>query len=163
MRNFVFGLSILSSALVCLFSFSKISLNGYKTDFYFFIAAFVLNTFSFLLLRNGLTAKWKSYFNFLIAIFLTTGLCIFLYTDTLQVDKVYEPANNKYNLYSFLTGWYKRTYFKKHRKELCNDGVLWYTRVPYYFPLIEIETGRDECHKVGNDSTYFWLYKHVPE
>jgi hypothetical protein len=104
-----------------------------------------------------------SYINLSIAIFLTIGLCFFLWTDTLHVDKVYEPANNKYNLYSFLSGWYKRTYFKKHRKELCNDGVLWHTKVPYFFPLIEIETSKDGCHKVGNDSSYLWLYKHVPE
>ena len=163
MRNFVFWLSILCSALVCIFLFSKISLNGYKTDFYFFLATLFLNVFSFFLLRRVLRTKWKAYLKLSFAIFLIIGLCFFLWADTLQVDKVYEPANNKYNLYSSLTGWYRRTYFKKHRAELCNDGVLWHTKVPYYFPLIEIETSRDECHKVGNDSTYLWLFKHVPE
>ncbi len=71
--------------------------------------------------------------------------------------------NNKYNLYSSLSGWYKRSYFKKHKAELCNDGQLWEKKVPYYFPVIEIETRRDKCRKVSNDSTYTWLYKHVPE
>jgi hypothetical protein len=163
MKNFVFGFSILCSALVCTFLFSKISLNGYKTDFYFFLATLFLNAFSFFLLRKDLRAKWKSYINLSIAMFLTIGLFIFLWADTLQVDKVYEPTNNQYNVYSSLTGWYKRAYFKKHQAGLCNDGVLWQTKVPYYFPLIEIETSKDECHKVGNDSTYLWLFKHVPE
>jgi hypothetical protein len=79
------------------------------------------------------------------------------------VVNVYEPKDTKYNLYSSLSGWYKRAYFKRNLAELCNDGELWETKVPYYFPVIEIEISRDQCHNVGTDSTYAWLYKHVPE
>lgn len=104
-----------------------------------------------------------SYINLSIAVIQIIGLSFFLQTDTLQVDKVYTPADTKYNVFSSLSGWYRKAYFKRHHTELCNDGVLWRTKVPLFFPLLEIETGRDECHKVGNDSTYFWLYKHVPE
>jgi hypothetical protein len=81
----------------------------------------------------------------------------------MYVDRVYEPGNTKYNLYSSLSDWYKKIYFKRHRAELCNDGELWETKVPHYFPVIEIETSRDQCHKIGTDSTYARLYMHVPE
>jgi len=163
MRKFLFWTSLACSILVCVFMWTKLSLNGYKTDLYFFIATLLLNITSFWTLRKTEKTKRKSYINLSIATLQVIGLCIFLWTNTLQVDKVYEPRNNKYNLYSSLSGWYKRTYFKKHRSELCNDGELWETKVPYYFPLIEIETERDRCHKVGSDSSYVWLYKHVPE
>jgi hypothetical protein len=107
--------------------------------------------------------KRKSYINFCFALLQIPGLVIFLQIGVLQVDKVYQPMDNKYNLYSSITGWYKRTYFKRNTAELCGDGELWHTKVPYYFPIIEIETSRDQCHIVGKDSTYSLMYKHIPE
>ena len=114
-------------------------------------------------LRKVDKTKLKAFLSLSLAMLQTIGLIIFLWTDTLQVDKVYQPSNNKYNLYSSLSGWYRRTYFKEHKAELCDGGELWDTKVPYYFPLIEIETGRNKCHKVLNDSIYTLLYNHVPE
>lgn len=163
MKKILFWTSLVYSALVVMFMLTKVSLNGYKTDFYFFFATLVLNLFCFITLRKNDTTNGKAFINLTIAALQIIGLCIFLWADTLQVDKVYQPKNNKYNLYSSFSGWYKRTYFKAHNAELCNDGELWETKVPYYFPLIEIETSRDECHEVGTDSSYTWLYKHVPE
>jgi hypothetical protein len=163
MNKFLFWTSLFCSTLVCIFLWTKISLNGYKADFYFFISTLLLNLICFLTLRKADKTQLRAFITLSLATLQTIGLIVFLWADTLQVDKVYEPKNNKYNLYSSLSGWYKRTYFKQHQAELCGDGELWETKVPYYFPLIEIETGRDNCHKVGNDSTYTWLYKHVPE
>ena len=163
MKKFLFWTSLFCSTLVCIFLWTKLSLNGYKTDFYFFSATLLLNLYCFWTLRKVDKTRTKSFVNLFISTLQIIGLVIFLWADTLQVDKVYEPGNNKYNLYSSLSGWYKRTYFKRHKGELCGDGELWETKVPYYFPLIEIETGRNECHKVGSDSTYIRLYKHVPE
>ena len=163
MTKFLFWTSLLFTTLVGVFAWTKVSLNGYKTDFYFFIATLVINVVSFLILRKAKETKSKSYFSLFFATLQLIGLCIFLWSNTLQVDKVYEPRNNKYNLYSSLSGWYKRAYFKRHALNRCNDGELWETKVPFHFPIIEIETTRDKCHRVGNDSTYAWLYKHVPE
>ena len=163
MKKFLFWTSLVCSTLVCIFMWTKVSLTGYKTDFYFFIGTLLLNLICFWTFRKLDTTKLKSYVSLSLATLQFIGLSIFLWSDTLRVDIVYEPSNNKYNLYSSLSGWYKRTYFKLHREELCNDGELWQTKVPYYFPLIEIETQRDQCHKVGSDSSYTWLYKHVPE
>lgn len=163
MKKFLFYTSLFCSTLVCVFLWTKVSLNGYRNDFYFFIATLLLNLICFSTLHKTDRTKRKAYINLSLATLQIIGLCIFLWTDTLQVDKVYEPRNNKYNLYSSLSGWYKQTYFKRHRAELCNDGELWQTKIPYSFPLIEIETERDKCHKVGDDSSYTWLYKHVPE
>jgi hypothetical protein len=142
---------------------TKLSLNGYKTDFYFFSVTLFLNLISFLTLYRSDNTRRLSFINFSTIALQITGLFIFLWADTLQVDKVYEPKNTKYNLYSSLSGWSKRAYFKRDRAELCTDGQLWETKVPYYFPLIEIETSREQCHKVGTDNSYEWLYKHVPE
>ena len=141
---------------------TKVSLNGYKTDFYFFCVTLLLNLYCFWTLRNAAKTRPKTIINLSIAALQIIGLLVFLWADTLQVDNVYEPKNNKYNLYSSLSGWHKRAYFKRHLGELCGNGELWETKVPYYFPLIEIETERNECHKVRNDSAYNWLYKHVP-
>lgn len=163
MKKSLFYTSLFCSVLVCVFLCTKVSLSGYRNDFYFFIAVLLLNLICFWILRKIERTKRKSYINLFLSTFQIIGLCIFLMVDTLQVDKVYEPINNKYNLYSSLIGWHKRTYFKRHSGELCNDGELWQTKIPYYFPLIEIETKRDKCHKVGSDSTYNWLYKHIPE
>lgn len=163
MKKLLFWTSLLCSTLVCLFLWTKISLNGYKADFYFFTATLLLNVYCFWTLRKSDETISKPFINLSIAALQVIGLVIFLWADTFQVDKVYEPSSNKYNLYSSHSGWYYRTYFKRHKGELCSDGELWETKVPYYFPLIEIETGRDKCHKVGSDSTYSWLYNHVPE
>ena len=142
---------------------TKVSLNGYKADFYFFLATLLINLLAFWALRKNDATNYRSFINFSFAISQIVGLCIFLSTNTLQIDKVYRPSNNKYNLYSSLSGWYKRAYFKPIKDKTCGDGELWETKVPYYFPLIEIETSRDKCHKVIDDSTYVWLYKHMPE
>ena len=163
MKNFLFWTSLFCTTMVCSFMWTKLSLNGYKIDFYFFIATLFLNITCFLTLRKTENHNRKSYINVSFALLQIAGLCIFLWADTLQVDKIYEPRITKYNLYSSLGGWYKRAYFKRHQAELCNDGELWETKVPYYFPVIEIETLRDQCHKVGIDSNYVLLYKHVPE
>ncbi len=163
MKKILFWTSLFCSTLVCFFMLTKISLNGYRADFYFFTVTLLLNLICFRILHRQATTKLKSYISLSIAIIQIIALLIFSWVDTLQVDKVYEPKNIKSNLYSSLSGWYKRTYYKKHTAELCSDGELWHTKVPFYFPLIEIETDRDQCHKVGNDSTYKWLYKHVPE
>ena len=136
MKKFLFWTSLVSSTLVCIFMWTKISLNGYKADFYFFSATLLLNLVCFWTLYKQDITKRKSFLNLILAILQIIGLCIFLWVDTLQVDKVYEPRNIKYNLYSSLSGWYKRTYYKKHTAELCGDGELWHTKVPYYFPLI---------------------------
>jgi hypothetical protein len=142
---------------------TKLSLNGYKNDFYFFLATLLLNLICFWTLYKDGKTRRLSLINLSAAALQVTGLCIFLWSDTLQVDKVYEPGNTKNNLYSSVSGWYKRAYFKRHKAELCNDGELWETKVPFYFPVIEIETSRDRCHRVGMDSSYAWLYKHIPE
>ena len=163
MKKFLFWTSLFCTTLVGIFMWTKLSLNGYKTDFYFFLASLLLNLLCFVTLYKGDKTRRKSFINLSFAALQIIGLFIFLWADTLQVDKVYEPRNTKYNLYSSLCGWYKRAYFKRHKAELCNDGELWETKVPYYFPVIEIETSRDQCHKVGTDSIYAWLYKHVPE
>lgn len=163
MKKFLFRTSLFYTMLVCIFMWTKVSLNGYKSDFYFFAGTLLLNIVCSWIHWKADNANRKSFINLSFAMLQTVGLCIFFWADTLQVDKVYEPRNTKYNLYSSLTGWYKRAYFKLHQAELCNDGELWETKVPYYFPLIEIETTRNECHKVLSDSRYTWLYKHVPE
>ena len=163
MKRILFWTSLFCTTLVCIFMWTKISLNGYKTDFYFFLATLLLNFICFWALYKCGKTRRKSFIFLSFAAFQVIGLCIYLWADTLYVDRVYEPGNTKYNLYSSLSGWYKKTYFKRHRAELCNDGELWETKVPYYFPLIEIETSRDQCHKIGTDSTYAWLYRHVPE
>lgn len=163
MKKLLFWTTLVCSILVCISMWTKISLNGYKADFYFFIATLVLNILCYLTFRKSKTTKPRAFINLSIATLQIIGLCIFLWADTLQVDKVYQPKNNKYNLYSSLSGWYKRTYFKRHKAELCNDGELWETKDPYYFPLIEVETSRDKCHRLGSDSSYRLLYMHVPE
>jgi hypothetical protein len=163
MKKFLFWTSLFSTALVCIFLCTKLSLNGYKTDFYFFTGTLLLNVVCFWILYKADATRHNSFINFFIATLQVIGLCLFLRTEALQVDKVYKPHNNKYNLYSSFTGWYKRAYFKQHQAELCNDGELWETKVPYYFPLIEFETTRDHCHKVSSDSSYAWLFSHVPE
>jgi hypothetical protein len=163
MKKFLFWTSLFCTTLVCIFMWTKFSLNGYKADFYFFLVTLFLNLFCFGVLSREDKTRRQSFINLSFAALQIIALCIFLWSDTLQVEKVYEPRNNKYNLYSSLSGWYKRAYFKQHRTELCNDGELWETKVPYYFPVIEIETSRDQCHKVRTDSSYAWLYMHVPE
>jgi hypothetical protein len=163
MRTFLFWTSLFCTTLVGIFMWTNLSLNGYKTDFYFFLVTLLLNLICFWILYRGKKTRRQSIINFSLAALQIIGLCIFLWADTLQVDKVYEPRNTKYNLYSSLSGWYKRSYYKQHQAELCNDGELWETKVPTYFPVIEIETSRDRCHKVGIDSNYAWLYRHIPE
>jgi hypothetical protein len=163
MGNFFFRTSLFCTVLLCIFMWTRLSLNGYKTDFYFFVATLLLNIACFWTQYKVDQTRRKSFINLSLATMQAFGLFIFLWLDTLQADKIYKPHNIKYNLYSSLTGFYKRAYFKRHKAELCNDGQLWETKVPFYFPLIEIETARDQCHKVGDDSSYAWLYRHVPE
>ena len=163
MKKFLFWTSLICTTLVCIIMWTKLSLNGYQTDFYFFLGALLLNLVCFWIFYRLDLLRNKSFINLSLAVLQITGLLVFLWADTLQVDKVYEPRNNKYNLFSSLSGWYKKAYFKRHQAELCNDGELWETKVPFYFPIIEIETSRDQCHKVGADSSYAWLYRHVPE
>jgi hypothetical protein len=127
------------------------------------MATLGLNLLCFCMLRKADITKGKSYLSLFFVLLQIIGLSIFLWSNMLQVDEVYEPRNNKYNIYSSLSGWYRRAYFKPHSAELCNDGEIWHTKVPYYFPIIEIETKRDKCHKVGIDSIYKQLYNHVPE
>lgn len=163
MKKFLFRISMICTSLVCIFMWTKISLNGYKTDFYFFLGIILLNLICSRALYRSDKTRRQSFINLFFAGLQIIGLCVFLNMDTWQVYKVYEPRNIKYNLYSSLSGWYKKAYFKQHATKLCNDGELWETKVPYYFPLIEIELSRDQCHKVGTDSNYAWLYRHVPE
>ena len=163
MRKFLFWTSLFCTTLVCIFMWTRFSLNGYKTDFYFFLGTLLLNLICFWTLYKSANTKRQSFINLTFSALQIIGLCFFLWADTLQVDRVYLPRNTKYNLYSSFSGWYKRAYFKQHQAELCKDGELWETKVPYYFPLMEIETSRNECHKLETDSTYTWLYKHVPE
>ena len=163
MKKFLFYTSLICSTLVCVFMWTRLSLNGYKTDVYFFIVTLFLNSFCFLTFYKTENISAKVILLLSLATIQLIGLSIFLCVDKLQVDKVYQPANIKYNLYSSIGGWYRRSYFKEHNGELCGDGELWQTKVPYYFPLIEIETERDNCHKVGIDSNYQWLYQHIPE
>jgi hypothetical protein len=162
-KTLLFWTSLICSALVCIFMRTKLSLNGYIADFYFSVGTLLLNIVCFWTFQQAGETISKAYINLSLAILQTVGLLLFLWADTLQVDKVYEPRNTKYNLYSSLTGWHKKAYFKQHQAELCSDGELWETKVPYYFPLIEIETARDQCHTVASDSNYTRLYKHVPE
>lgn len=138
-------------------------MNGYKTDLYFYTVTLLLNLYSFWIHRNGSTVTLKRFINLTVATFQIFGLIAFFWMDTLHVDKVYEPVNNEYNLYSSITGWYKRAYFKAHEPELGGDGELWETKVPYLFPFVEIETSRDRCHKIGTDSNHVWQYRHVSE
>jgi hypothetical protein len=162
MKRILFGLSLICNVLVCIFMLTKLSLNGYIADFYFIIFTLALNFSCYLIFRND-KPKGRSIFHLLIFILQIIGICIFLSVDTLQVDMVYTPKNNKENLYSTLTGWYTRAYYKPRKREQCNGGILWQTRVPYYFPLIEIEIKRDDCHRVDTGRIYNWLFKHVPE
>jgi hypothetical protein len=162
MKKLLFRTSMICSMLVCVFLFTKFSLNGYKTDFYFFIFTLLINLLSLRTLRKADGTKRKSLINLLLAILQIVGLCIFLTSDTIQVDKIYKPSHAKNNLYASLGGFYKRAYFKKHQKGTC-DGELWETKFFYYFPIIEIETKRDKCHNVEDNAEYQWLFKHVPE
>jgi hypothetical protein len=163
MKIFLFWISLFCTTMICIFLWTKLSLNGYKSDFYFFAGTLLLNVICFWKLYKAGNTRRISFINLTFAGLQIIGLCIFLWLDTLQVDQVFEPQNTKYNLYASLNGWYKRAYFKPHQADPCNDGELWETKVPYYFPLIEIEITRDECHKVNNDSNYRRLFIHVPE
>ncbi|RYE58078.1 MAG: hypothetical protein EOP48_04375 [Sphingobacteriales bacterium] len=107
--------------------------------------------------------RQRSFINLSIAIVQLIALCTFSWFDTLQVDKVYNAKNSKHNLYSSLTGWYKKAYFKPHQGELGGDGEFWETKVPYYFPFFEIEISRDQCHEIHRDSSYASFNRHLPE
>ena len=163
MRKILFWIAIICSILVVVFIWTPVSLNGYKTDFYFFSGTIIMNLLFCWIYFRERQVRIQLRICFFIAIIQIVGLIVFLRIESLQVNKVYTPSNNKNNLYSSLTGWYKRTYFKPHRGELCGDGELWATKVPHFFPLIEIETKRDECHIVGTDSLYHQLFRHIPE
>ena len=163
MKRSLFWIALFCSLLLGIFLWSPLSLNGYKTDIYFFIACFILCLASFLLYRKDPVQRIKSYISLCLLLVQFIGFLVFIRVDRFQVDKVYTPANNKSNLYASLSLWYKRTYFKYYSGELCGDGELWETKVPVLFPLIEIETSREHCHKVGSDSTYQWLFHHVRE
>lgn len=143
--------------------FTEVSLNGYKNDFYFFLATLFLNLICFCISYKQYNMRRRSRFNLSVISTQIVGLCLFLWLDSLQVDKVYTPSNTKHNLYSSIIGYYKRAYFKRHKGELCGEGELWQTEVLYDFPIIEVETKRDKCHQVGTDSTYHWAYLHIPE
>lgn len=163
MNKFLFGTSLLCTALACIFLWTKLSLNGYKADFYFFGATLLLNIISFWALYQAAGTRRKSFINLILAALQLIGLTFFLRIDTLQVDRVFIPQDNKANLYAAASGWYKRAYFKPHRAELCYDGELWTTKVPYYFPLIEIETSREQCHKVRSAMSNSSSYDYIPE
>jgi hypothetical protein len=163
MKKHLFTTSLLCSLLVCIFMRTPLSLNGYKTDFYFFIGSLLLNASCFWIHYKADQTRRMSHISLSLAMIQGIGLWLFLWAGMPQVDKVYMPRHTKHNLYVALVGWYKKAYFKPHGAELCYDGELWETKVPYYFPLIEVETHREQCHKVGSDSAYTELYKHVPE
>lgn len=163
MKAFLFLTSICSTTLVSIFMWTSISLVGYRSDFYFFLGSLIINFVSFLVHFNYKTASPKAFLSLAFAILQLIGLMLFLWADTLQVDKVYKQQNAKHNLYSSAIGWYKLAYYKPHQGELCNDGELWETKVPSYFPLLEIEISRDQCHKFGSNGIYESAFKYVPE
>lgn len=68
---------------------TKLSLNGYKTDFYFFIVTLLLNAKSFWMHSKTKSTRNKSLINLFLTTLQIIGICIFIWADTLQVDKVY--------------------------------------------------------------------------
>lgn len=163
MKRLLFLSSYIFTILVCIFMLTKLSLNGYITDFYFFVISLLLNLLAFWVFSRISWTKSIGIINLAFASWQIIALCIFLCVSTLQVDKVYTPANNKHNLYSALLGWHNRAYFRPYKDDDLCDGVFWQTKVPCYFPLIEIETSRDKCYNIDNIPNYDWLFKHVPE
>lgn len=163
MKRLLFLSSYIFTILVGIFMLTKLSLNGYITDFYFFVISLFLNLLAFWVFGRIRWTKGIGIINLAFASWQIIALCIFLSINTLKVDKVYTPANNKHNLYSALLGWHNRAYFRPYKDDDLCDGVFWQTKVPCYFPLIEIETSRDKCHNIEDTPDYDWLFKHVPE
>ena len=148
MKQLLFWTSNICSVILAAFWGSPASLNGYSTDFYALLLSLTFTIFSSWTLYKQETARRKSFISLSLAVLQAIGLLVFLWAETIHVKWVYEPALTKKNLYSSGTGWYWKAYFKPHN-ELCGDGELWQTKVPYYFPLIEIETQRNECYIVA--------------
>ena len=108
MKIFLLLTSFGCTTLLCIFLWTTLSLNGYKADFNFFICTLLLIVIYFWKLNKAGKTRRISFINLSLASLQIIGLCLFLWLDTLQVDKVYEPGKTKYNLYSSLNGWYKR-------------------------------------------------------
>jgi hypothetical protein len=77
MKKILFTTAIALSLLVCIFLFTRMSLIGYKNDFYFFVLTIVLNLLSFWLLYRNNLIRLKAYLNLLIGLVQFAGV-IFL-------------------------------------------------------------------------------------
>jgi hypothetical protein len=164
MKRTVFILSFFAFLLALVFQFSKVSLNGFRSDQLFIVGVFVINLISFVLLKRAGMNKKGRYFNLTIVILI--GLWLLLEGLTggfIPVENVYTPKMTKENLASSLSGRYKKAYFR-YRYIADGNGVYWETDVPTWFPAIEVETMSPRPHlKKAFDSNYLKLFKHVPE
>ena len=139
--------------------FSPVSLNGYKIDFYFFLTVLAFNILTFFVFRTSNKGKRIVLIPLCLSILQTIGICIFLSTNTLQVNLVSNGNLTKNNVFApTLTGKYYRGYYKLHKVNGCKDGEYWKTEVPIHFEIVEIEVERVECYKA--DSSW---NKYTPE
>jgi hypothetical protein len=164
MRKAVLYISFFTFLLAIVFQFSKVSLNGFRSDQLFIVGVFVINLISFVLLKRAGMNKKVRYFNLIVVILI--GLWLLLEGLTggfLPAENVYTQKMTKENLASSLSGKYTKAYFR-YRYIANGNGVYWETSVPTWFPVIEVETMSPHPHlKQSFDSNYLKIYKHVPE
>jgi hypothetical protein len=152
MKKLLFIISVTCFILCLIFGLSRVSLNGYKADIYFWqftILICFVSFLSFLLTRNNNSFKVVTGL-----LFLCLTIAFINYYKGQKVKRIYTCWIAKQNMYASLTGTIYKQYFLPDNK-IPDSGTSWSTKVPRYFPLIEIEYSRNTTFHIPTDSVCF--------